>query len=105
MDISKYGAGLQLQQIVVDTHHFFYSPQDDSSKLLYLEILFSDERTLSIPIFPVWMDHDPLISPNPFKIGVEFMTEPGDEQVAALIRLMKGKKKEGGWLKGLFSEF
>lgn len=103
-NVSKSGAGLLVSQVVAEPYHLFYTPRDDSSKILYLQVSFSEEKQLAIPSFPIWMDCDHSIEETPFTMGIEFMTKPGDEQVKELNKLMKEIRKKGdGWLKGLFS--
>ena len=103
-DISLYGAGLSIEQIRVGSCHFFYSPQDNPSNVLHLQVETSSEdesgqTMISIPVRPVRFDRV-LVEENalkPFYVGVEFLLGPEDEQVQLLFRLFDEKNKGKGW--------
>ncbi|MFC1513329.1 PilZ domain-containing protein [Thermodesulfobacteriota bacterium] len=107
IDISSYGAGVSVEQIRVDSSHLFYSPQDNPSYVLHLEVELppEDERgleTISIPVRPVRFDR----VPKPFHIGVEFLLDATDEQLRLLVRLVdENNRGKGGWWQKVIDAF
>lgn len=98
--LSSYGAGLMLNKICIEGKHLFYAPQDDPSKILFLEIEQEENTALSIPVYPVWFNCDEEDEDNPFQMGIEFMLESGSEGMKALNKMLRHKKKEGkSWWK------
>ena len=107
LDVSLYGAGLYVEQIRIDSFHFFYAPQDNPAHVLHLEVQPSAEEEwepLSIPVRPVRLDRflDDEFAAKPFHLGVEFMLDPTDEQVRALHRLVVERSRRKGWWRKLF---
>ncbi len=112
LDISLYGAGLAVEQIRVESSHFFYSPQDNPSYVLHLQVQLpsedeSDLESISIPVRPVRFDR--IIGegnePKPFHLGVEFLADSTDEQVSCLFRLVGDKNKGKGWWRTVVDSF
>lgn len=104
LDVSLLGAGLSINQIRVETYHFFYSPQDNPAYVLHIQVEPPPEdetglATLSIPVRPIRFDRvlGEENGPKPFYIGVEFLQGSDDEQVQLLNRLLDEKNKGSGW--------
>ncbi|MBW2099496.1 MAG: hypothetical protein JRG68_01820 [Deltaproteobacteria bacterium] len=101
-DVSIYGAGLNVSQIYIDDYHLFHSSRDNPSHILYLEAALSEEKTLSIPVRPIWFDHVFSGESKSFKMGVEFMIGSEDEQITCLNKLLAiGRKERESWLNTL----
>ena len=114
IDVSLTGAGLSVDQIRVDRVHLFYTPQDNPSYVLHLEVGMPPEDKsglgfISIPVKPIRFDRifEEDGAPKPFHVGVEFLVGSTDEQVCALFNLVgnKAECKKGRWWKKVFKTF
>ena len=107
-NISASGAGITVaEKIFIDNYHLFYSPQDNPEYILYLELQLSDsdDKFISIPVRPVWLDLIQTEMPNKFAMGVEFSLSKKDTDLKRLIRLLQTKHHEGGnWLRNLLEK-
>lgn len=104
IDISLYGAGVCVDQIRVGSAHLFYSPQDNPSHVLHLEVEPPPDEDgafepISIPVRPVRFDRvlEDENAPKPFHIGVEFLSDASDKDVRLLVRLVGQKQRGKGW--------
>ena len=107
-NISASGAGITVaEKIFIDNYHLFYSPQDNPEYILYLELQLSesDDKFISIPVRPVWLDLIQTEMPNKFAMGVEFSLSKKDTDLKRLIRLLQTQHHEGGnWLRNLLGK-
>ena len=104
LDISLYGAGVCVEQIRAGSAHLFYSPQDNPSHVLHLEVEPPPDEEdafepISIPVRPIRFDRvlGEENDPKPFHIGVEFLVDAADEQICLLVRLIGEKHRGKGW--------
>jgi hypothetical protein len=109
-NISASGAGITVaEKIFIDNYHLFYSPRDNSEYILYLELDLSsdkEDKFISIPVRPVWLDLIQSETPNKFAMGVEFSISKKDTDLKRLIHLLQAKHQEGGnWLRNLLEKF
>jgi hypothetical protein len=101
-DISSYGASLIVPQIRFGNYHLFYSSRDHHpSQILFVEVCTEGEEPFSIPVRPIGFDRVLCDETMPFQIGVEFMTETG-QQIARLKKLAQEKRlQRKSWWKDL----
>ncbi len=99
IDISEHGACLLMTQVMQNAYHVFHSTREDDSRVLQLTINVPPENIpLSITAHPVWLDLFRRDKIRAFKMGIEFLTSPGDEQIKHLRKTMEQQqKKRGGW--------
>lgn len=105
LDISLHGAGVCVEQIRVGSAHLFYSPQDNPSHVLHLEVAppSGEEgafEPVSIPVRPIRFDRvlGEDSDPKPFHIGVEFLSDAAtDKQIHLLVRLVGENHRGKGW--------
>ena len=109
VNISARGAGITLaKKIFIDNYHLFYSPRDNPEYILYLELNLSgnDNRYVSIPVRPVWLDRIQSETPHEFAMGVEFTITKKDTDLKRLIHLIQTQQHEdGNWLRNLIEKF
>ncbi len=104
-NLSSYGSCVLLEKIREGSQHLFYTPRDNASCALFLEISSNgDEDDLSIPVWPVWFDRLLWEDAKPFQIGVEFLLHPHDEQIEKFKKLVKENPCKDGNMKDLFSQ-
>ena len=107
-DISASGAGITVaEKIFIDNYHLFYSPRDNPEYILYLEVNLSgnDDKFISIPVRPVWLNRIESETPDKFAIGVEFSINKKDSDLKRLIQSIQTKHQEGGnWLHNLLEK-
>lgn len=93
-DVSSLGASLIVPQIRFGTHHLFYSARDHHpSQVLFIKVDF-EEGGLAIPVRPVGFDRVLCDQTMPFHMGVEFMADADDDQIATLIELAQERDLE-----------
>lgn len=103
-NISARGAGITIAKIFIDNHHLFYAPQDNPEYTLCLDLDLSDneDKFVSIPVRPVWLDRLQSPTQNDFAMGVEFIITKEDIDLKRLIHLIQTRHHEGGnWLHNL----
>lgn len=113
IDISRYGIGLAVEQIRVESAHLFYSPQDNPLYVLHVEVELpavdadGEGRLVSMPVRPIRFDRvlDEDNDPKLFHVGVEFLLDPTDDDVRLLCRLVEEQNKGKGWLQGVIDSF
>lgn len=104
-DISAGGAGISVARIFLETHHLFYTPQEDPAMVLMLEFTVPDENNiiLKLTVRPVWFDLD---ENQDFLLGVEFAEPPAEGVLDALAALCAGTPVPGRtWLHRLVARF
>jgi hypothetical protein len=103
-NISASGAGITITKVFIDNHHLFYSSQDNPENILYLDLDLSDneDKFVSIPVRPVWLDRIQSSTQNDFAMGLEFIITKQDIDLKRLIHMIQTKHHEGGnWLRNL----
>lgn len=105
VDMSVYGVRLTVSRVRFGEYHLFYSFNDNPH--LLIQICFNSDdgqEELIIPSYPVWFDHLVNTPGQPFQLGMEFLSEPQDENVRKLEQLIRRNQKgKKGWLKSIFS--
>ncbi|HEX9715211.1 MAG TPA: hypothetical protein VGA28_05920 [Desulfurivibrionaceae bacterium] len=104
VDISLYGARLSVPHIRTGNYHLFYTCNDDSAKVIHLEVMDREEgNRLVIPAHPVWFDHVLSGPAKHFELGLEFLLPPEDLNIARLHAFLAVQPSlDNGWLKRLF---
>jgi hypothetical protein len=93
-DISSLGASLIVPQIRFGNHHLFYSSRDHHpSQVLFIQAEL-EEGGLAIPVRPIGFDRVLCDQTMPFHMGVEFMAQADDGQIAQLIELAQERHQE-----------
>lgn len=75
-DVSRKGAGLHCNRIIVDNRHLFFAPLEDSDLVLRLTIAdhsAESETAYGVAARPVWFDRLIDDEGQPFAMGVEFV--------------------------------
>jgi hypothetical protein len=96
-DISPEGAGLSMSQVRLGDYHVFYSPREEVSNTLQIEIPLSGEKdeVLSLPARPVWFDRGATDDVMPFQLGVEFLLDPAGERLPVLKKWIRQQHRKG----------
>lgn len=89
VNISATGAAVEIAPIRFGKLHLVYSPQEDSSQVLYLEI-----GKISLPTRPVWFHRVEKSGVASYRVGVEFITPP-DGQLWR--QLLPGGESKRSW--------
>lgn len=99
IDISEHGACLLMTQVMQNTYHVFHSTREEDSRVLQLTINVPPENVpFSITAHPVWLDLFRRDQIRAFKMGIEFLENPGDEQMKKLRKAIElQQKKRGDW--------
>ncbi len=99
IDISEHGACLLMTQVMQNAYHVFHSTREDDFRVLQLTINVPPENIpFSITAHPIWLDLFRRDKIRAFKMGIEFLTSPGDEQIKHLRKAMEQQqKKRGDW--------
>ncbi|MDJ0624140.1 MAG: hypothetical protein QNJ17_14315 [Desulfocapsaceae bacterium] len=86
--ISKDGASIIVDKIVLDGQHLFFSAQQQAEKLLYLSHLENETRDeqQQLTAEAIWMDSCTHNGKSAFKIGLRFTDDQKD-----LFESFKGK--------------
>ena len=71
VNISTTGAAVEIAPIRFGKLHLVYSPQADTSQVLYLEI-----GKISLPTRPIWFHRVQKGGVAAYRVGVEFVTPP-----------------------------
>ncbi len=74
-NISKSGACIVVQSVVVEGEHLFFSAQKDGDNYLYLAGLSMGSKDFSVSAKVISMDTCTRNNTNGFKLGVEFVNE------------------------------
>ena len=97
IDISEHGACLLITQVMQNSYHVFHSTREDDCRVLQLIINVPPENiSFSINAHPVWMNLFCRDQIRAFKMGIEFLASPGDEQVKHLRKAMEQQQKKRG---------
>ncbi len=103
-NMSSYGSCILLGKIREGANHLFYTPRDNASCGLFLEITGEGDAMLAIPVWPVWFDRLLWEDAKPFQVGVEFLLHPHDENIEKFKKLVKENQSKNGELKKLFDQ-
>ncbi|NDY42557.1 PilZ domain-containing protein [Dissulfurirhabdus thermomarina] len=89
-DFARKGAGLEAAQVRLGTYHVFYSPQDDPSLVLHLELAEGpgDDDNFALPVQVLWMDRNDEDDDFPFRLGVAFLLPKDDPRILRLEKLV-----------------
>jgi hypothetical protein len=105
VDMSVYGVRITVSRVRFGEFHLFYSFNDNPH--LLIQICFNsdgEQEDIIIPSYPVWFDHLVNTPGQPFQLGMEFLSEPQDENIRKLEQLIRrNRKAKLGWLKSIFS--
>ena len=94
IDISAHGACLLMSQVMHDSYHVFHSTREDDARILQLSINVPPENTtFTITAHPVWLNLFRQDQIRAFKMGIEFLSNPEDEQLIKLKKAMQVQQK------------
>lgn len=100
IDISANGACLLMTQVMRNNYHIFHSTREKNSNQLQLNIAIPPEIATPIVInaFPIWLSIFRKNEISAFKMGIEFILSPEDQQMKKLQQAMlHHQKKRGNW--------
>lgn len=108
-NISSIGLGFTVPHVHFGEFHLVYSAQDtDTPHTLFAEISppGAPEKAVSLPVVPVWFDSIFMSGSMSFRIGVEFLEPPDEEQQKEFERIVsEATGHPAGWWANLLQKF
>ena len=84
VDISLYGAGVRLANIIVDRLHLAYGAQDSPAKTLHITITLPGDEQLTVPCRVAWYNKELDNGRMPFRLGLEFLQAIDSDQLVRI---------------------
>lgn len=100
IDISDHGACLLMTQVMRNSYHIFHSTREKNPYQLQLAITIPPEIVTPIIInaFPIWLSIYRKTGISAFKMGIEFMISPKDQQLKKLQQaILHHQKNRARW--------
>jgi len=95
-NVSSQGLGLSLPQVRLGLYHLFYSPQDNPTIFLCLELIPAEEPPLMLLIEPVWFNRELSEPAMPFQMGVRLRAPASDKVIKQVKRLVSQSNSASG---------